>query len=232
MFIKNIYIKKRCYYISTTIILTLLLLLIYLCMLKKNKVQNNNLFVKEDVFNINSYYASYQATIVSNKNINSYLIDEWYKADVGHKISFMDKTGNICSYIITNNTLQIKSTNQINTLKINEFTASNVNTLSILTFIEIYNSINANNQCCEIKYYNSNDEKYIVITSSKKNNIKCKMCKLYENNKYFYSLELILNKNNIPIRYNIKDKDNNDRISIIYNKFQYNQKIEDEVFSI
>lgn len=232
MFIKNIYIKKRCYYISITIILTLLLLLIYLCMLKKNKVQNNNLFVKEDVFNINSYYASYQATIVSNKNINSYLIDEWYKADVGHKISFMDKTGNICSYIITNNTLQIKSTNQINTLKINEFTASNVNTLSILTFIEIYNSINANNQCCEIKYYNSNDEKYIVITSSKKNNIKCKMCKLYENNKYFYSLELILNKNNIPIRYNIKDKDNNDRISIIYNKFQYNQKIEDEVFSI
>lgn len=236
MYIKNIFLNnlkkyRRIFlYVIVILIISASVITIYLPN-KKNVIKQGKKDADTDIniFNMQSYYTNYQAVIISNKNTNSYLIDEWYKKNIGYRFDFKDKLGNICTYILTSEGLQIKSNKQNNVFKLENYVSDDMNLLSISSYINIYKSVKSN-KCCNIEIKNINNEKHIEIIYQEKNNSLCEMCKIYNKNKYVNSLEIVLDVKNIPIRYNIKDKNKNERISIIYNKFKINEEIDNNIF--
>ncbi|MDD2627847.1 MAG: hypothetical protein PHR25_05315 [Clostridia bacterium] len=190
-----------------------------------NKFENNN------IFNMNSFYAEYEATIVSNKNQNSYNIKEWYKNDMGTKFEFIDSSGSSINIMFYNNKMLIQNIDQKNEMYIDPYITNATNLISIHTFLEIYNKSTKEN-CCftALNYEKAHYITMILENICKKKNCKCDYKEAFRN---ISKLELKVNKKTkLPITYIVYNNDKKEIISIVYNKFNINAEINKAIFDI
>lgn len=188
-------------------------------------VKNNN------IFNMTSYEAEYTMVVVSNKNVNSYNIKEIY--DSGKtKYEYLDSSGSKVFLIINKDKIKIQNENQKNIL-IQDFKNTYLtNTISISTFLEIYNKKKASNveenaiinmENIEIKEYLKNGYISLTIMFNSDENIFKDISRI--------TLE-IDDKTKLPVTYVIYNKNKKEIVSILYNKFNINPEINSKIFDI
>lgn len=101
---------------------------------------------------VTSYTSTYRATIVSNKTINTYSINEMYKLDSDTDcflFNFYDALNGNVTYITKGDNIKISSENQISTYISNYKRTNNFNLLSTKTYLDILTSLYSddNNLC-------------------------------------------------------------------------------------
>lgn len=204
------------------IILMLILIGIIGCVI--GVIFKDNLFDLNTVENIQdvlSYYAEYDMTVISNKNINTYFVKEWYVKNIGSKFEYLDYMKNRITIIVKQNKCYIKNSgNKAYLITKNLYNNKNVASLSF--FIDMYNTK------CECK-------KNSVIRKDK----KIYTIKPYSNcNCYINSLSQDLNINmfelitkSSPITYIIYSKEK-EYMSILYRNVEINKKINVSEFNI
>lgn len=212
-----------------------------------------NKFNKEELFNFNSYYTKYKIVTYSNKNQNTYMMEEYClrdNEDTSFRFNTLNSNNNY-SYIVTNNTFYIKSQNQINEFKNDNYDINfSTNILSLATFINIYEKISniIDNNLFKENYgittkVEEKDE-YISYKINLEATDKLKEQEyISEDSLNVYinklagdmkisALELILDKEKyIPKEYIIYTNDNKAYVDVIYEEFEFNPKIEEKVFS-
>ena len=185
-----------------------------------------------NLFEINSYYSEYELTVLSNKNVNTYIIKEWYK-EGRQKTQCVISTNNIMEIINNGNSVYISNSNEMSKLILNNLNLGN-NITSFSTLIEMYNCIlNIDNKCnCEMSQYEKEDiiQAHISICNGKV--CECNICK------YFTKagiIEIIIDINKdekTRIAFNVYDKNKNVIYSIVYTKFESDIEFEDDMFQI
>ncbi len=99
----------------------------------------------EQIFMAKAYKYESNVTVISNKTTNKYSIEEKYeKNDLGVEnfyIKTHNELGDEIDYEITNNSLHIKSSTQLNEYVLNNYVVKKTNLISIATFISLYNDI-------------------------------------------------------------------------------------------
>ena len=112
--------------IAIIIAIILILVSFYLVHLnykEKTKVDILDILDKKNILNAKSYIAEYSLNIVSNKNQNNYDIKEMYENNEGNEsFVFEIKNNNdIIYYKLKDNNLEISSTSQLNTFKLENY---------------------------------------------------------------------------------------------------------------
>ena len=186
--------------------------------LKKLESKVDGKTIKLNLNDIKSYIASYDMTVISNKNIHTYRVSEKCNIKTNHTIlEYLDYMKNCVIIELKNNSCII--TNSGNMLGLNsQITNNNKNISSISTFIYIYNKINGKCACKKEAYLNNNE---IKITLNICNNNNC-VIKNIVDIKEISKLDLNL-KDNVPLTYIIYDKNKKEYISILYNIFKINE---------
>lgn len=210
----------------------------------KNKYDITNL---SELFNAKSYYAEYIVKVTSNKNENEYKIKEWYvNKDSNYKfrIETINNENNFV-YIGSNNSICIKSEEQLGKLNIENYDLEKENLLSISTFMQFLYNINLKvenkeyvlNNCCKIKEIQEDSIVKFFITLKDKSNTtdksSCDICnKFLSGNVKVGKFELVLDKlNYIPKSYIIYDENEKEYINITYTNFIVNQEFEEKLFA-
>ena len=209
-------------------------------------------YSKEELFTYNTYYSKYKVVTYSNKNQNTYEIEEYcLRNDSDTKFRFNTlNSDNNYSYIVTKDYFSIKSDNQINQINNLINNRYNANILSVSTFIDIYSKINViiENNLFKENYgiitkveekdsyiiYNINltDIDNLDEDSLENSNSLNAYIKELSGQMKISKLELILDKNtNIPVEYIVYTDNNKAYIDITYNEFKINSKFEEKVFS-
>lgn len=187
---------------------------------------------KDSIFNMESYYAEFEITVASNKNTNTYKMNEWFKKDIGTKQEYLDSEGSKVDIITTKAKTVIQNENQKNVLKMNPYITSYTNLLSINTFLDIYNKSIEKTCCFTANSYEKVNNINMIIDNTCKNIDKCN-CEYLNIVKNVSKVELKLDKNTgLPLTYIVYDNDKKECISIVYNKFEINQDIENKIFDI
>lgn len=187
---------------------------------------------ESSIFNMDSYYAEFEITIISNKNVNTYKMEEWYKKDVGTKQEYLDSEGAKVHIITLKDKTVIKNENQKNVLKIDPYISSYTNLISINTFLEIYNKSKDNPCCFTAESYEKVNDINMIIDNTCKNIDECK-CEYSDIVKSVSKIELKLDINTgLPVTYVIYDHNKKESISIVYNKFEINKNIDNKIFNI
>lgn len=238
MWIKSIYMrvnKKLIYIILGALTIAALLITISFYQIndassKGMKLSNFFDSKKPDIFKAIAYEANYTAHIVSNKNSHEYQINEKYerKAEL-ENFSFVlgkDDEPKI-QYQINNNTLTLKSENEALEYTLSEYVVKKENPLSLSTFLEIYKTIEQNNEhssnCIKIELEELEDTRcYRVILGNQKEEMLCDSCKQYQTLKAsgISKLELIISKKtDMPVEYIIYNPNNEGYIDINYQYF-------------
>ena len=135
--------------IAIIIAIILILVSFYLVHLnykEKTKVDILDILDKKNILNAKSYIAEYSLNIVSNKNQNNYDIKEMYENNEGNEsFVFEIKNNNdIIYYKLKDNNLEISSTSQLNTFKLENYAIDKKNLISLSTFIEIFKLVESN----------------------------------------------------------------------------------------
>ncbi len=235
-FLKN---KLTIIFFSLFSILIILSISIYTLAMKTNILRGTiihdivgKIGTKNSVFNMESYIAEFEITVVSNKNTNTYRMKEWYKKDVGTKQEYLDSEGAKVNIVTKKNKTTIKNQNQKNILKLDPYLTSYTNLLSINTFLDIYNKSVEKTGCFSANSYEKVNNINMIIDNVCKNIKECR-CEYMELVKNVSKIELKLDKNSgLPLTYIVYDNDKKECISIVYNKFDINQEIEDKIFDI
>lgn len=148
-----------------------------------------------------SYTASYTATIVSNKTINTYTIDEQYKKDGEldcFRFSFYDALDGNVTYIVKDDKVKITSENQLNSYISNYSKSANFNLLSTKTYLDILSNLYSEEDLCyyidSITYTEDNEEKLTIILDDKAHD-DCENCTI----KDLYNKGLNINKIEITL---------------------------------
>lgn len=241
--IKNKKVQKIWLSVAIAFIVAIILIVIsfFIIFRKSTEVR----FSKLDLFEFYSYYAKYSLTTYSNKNQNTYHMEEYCiknNNDMKFRFNTINENNNY-SYIVTNNSFHIKSENQISELKNNNINLNtNVNILSLYTFIDIY--YKTEKIIKENKFSNSG----IILDIEEKNNKICYSI-LFEkdtnisneiltykdtlvNGMKIFKLQLILDINTgKPLEYIIYLENGNAYIDITYEDVKINTKIDEKVFS-
>jgi len=187
---------------------------------------------KDSIFNMHSYYTEFEITVISNKNTNTYTMKEWYKKDIGTKQEYLDSESSKVDIITTKDKTIIKNENQKNILKIDPYLTSYTNILSINTFLDIYNKSTEQSCCFTAASYEKANNINMIIDNICKNTGECK-CEYMNIVKNVSKVELKLDKNTgLPLTYIVYDNDKKECISIVYNKFDINQNIDNKIFDI
>lgn len=178
-------------------------------------------------FEAKSYYSEYDMTIVSNKNVNTYFVKEWFDSGK-HRFEFLDKMNNVVQIIVNEEKIYISNVNEKNKLTLNNLNYGN-NITSFSTLISMYNcSNNIESNCeCNITQYEK-DGKITAYIELKQ--CECKVCSGIDN-----VAEIIVEldgTNKTPLVFTTYDKDKNVISSIVYTKFEMNMEIEDSLFVI
>jgi hypothetical protein len=215
--------KYKIYIISGIAILIAILLMyisFYIVMNKKVDIIKYN----DNFLNCKSYYLEYELTVISNKNQNTYYINEWYKDNM-FKFMFKDFLNNNVTYIVKDNTVKISNESQINTFLINNNSFKKTNLFSLNTYANILN--NYKDCCFEIEKKNINNENNIKVEEYiiKLNDEKHKKC-TDDFCKDFYFEGLKLNNINITIENYLPTNilvynDNKLYINIEYKKVEF-----------
>lgn len=220
-------------------ILVILSIVIYTLGMKTNILRGTviddiieKIGTKDSIFNMDSYFAEFEITVISNKNTNTYKMKEWYKKEVGTKQEYLDSEGSKVNIITMKNKTVIKNETQKNILKMDPYITSYTNLLSINTFLDIYNKSIEKECCFTAASYEKVNNINMIIDNTCKNINECK-CEYMNIVKNVSKIELKLDKNTgLPLTYIVYDNDKNECISIVYNKFDIDQDIQDNIFDI
>lgn len=218
-------INKKSIIIWSMCLFILVIIIIYFSFMINKIKYGNKIVLENNKINLTNYYTEYDVTVVSNKNINTYFVKEWYKEGVGIKSEYLDYTGNTYTVINTPTAINISSTNnKAQILIYNTYEKDNV--LSLTTYINIFNKDIICN--CTKNIYEKTGE--INIHYSICGNEKCMQTKgIKEMGITGFELNV---KGNTPITYMVYTGNEQPYASILYSKFESNIVIDDGLFKI
>lgn len=240
MFVKNISLKRlvglKCKCVLICIILFIILVnvimlnCIYNTRFGKRIKEGVDILDSTNIFNMTSYYATLDMTVVSNKNTNTYRINEWYKEGVGEKLNYFDSVNGNITEEFKDGKYFVK--NDKNKLILNGDIKEEKTRMSMLSsFLYWYKYIQNNMSECSSKCISNKKKGDIVYTIIIGENNEKSDAKLVNicNNLDIVKLEIITDKNNvIPKTYILYDKNEKEIISIAYIKLEINKKIDIE----
>ena len=200
--------NKKIIFITLVVILILAILIIFLLNKTNVKKIGNNSTSQEIVdyiLNISSYEAKIEVEVKSNKNTNKYILKQKYQKDKEH-IQEVIEPSNIAGVKIINDGKNLKIENS--NLNLNEiienYTNLENNNLDLSMFIDEYKNSNESN-------YEEKDDEIIMKVKNDKENIYVKEKILYINKKTYK-----------PVKLEIKDNKQKERIYILYNEVEIN----------
>ena len=178
----------------------------------KNSIKNlkignnkNSQEIVDYILNLSSYEAKVTVNITSNKNSNKYILKQKYQKDK-ECIQEVIEPSNIAGVKIINDGKNLKIENS--NLNLNEiienYTNLENNNLDLSMFIDEYKNSNESN-------YEEKDDEIIMKVKNDKENIYVKEKILYINKKTYK-----------PVKLEIKDNKQKERIYILYNEVEIN----------
>lgn len=200
--------KKKYYLILLFIIFIISVgFIFYKNSIKNLKIGNNknSQEIVDYILNLSSYEAEVTVNITSNKNSNKYILKQKYQKDKEH-IQEVIEPSNIAGVKIINDGKNLKIENSnLNLNKIIEnYTNLENNNLDLSMFIDEYKNSNQSN-------YEEKDDKIIMKVKNDKENIYVKEKTLYIDKKTYK-----------PVKLEIKDNKQKERIYILYNEVEIN----------
>ena len=200
--------KKKYYLILLFIIFIISVgFIFYKNSIKNLKIGNNknSQEIVDYILNLSSYEAEVTVNITSNKNSNKYILKQKYQKDKEH-IQEVIEPSNIAGVKIINDGKNLKIENS--NLNLNEiienYTNLENNNLDLSMFIDEYKNSNESN-------YEEKDDEIIMKVKNDKENIYVKEKILYINKKTYK-----------PVKLEIKDNKQKERIYILYNEVKIN----------
>lgn len=200
--------KKKYYLILLFIIFIISVgFIFYKNSIKNLKIGNNknSQEIVDYILNLSSYEAEVTVNITSNKNSNKYILKQKYQKDKEH-IQEVIEPSNIAGVKIINDGKNLKIENS--NLNLNEiienYTNLENNNLDLSMFIDEYKNSNESN-------YEEKDDEIIMKVKNDKENIYVKEKILYINKKTYK-----------PVKLEIKDNKQKERICILYNEVEIN----------
>lgn len=200
--------KKKYYLILLFIIFIISVgFIFYKNSIKNLKIGNNknSQEIVDYILNLSSYEAEVTVNITSNKNSNKYILKQKYQKDKEH-IQEVIEPSNIAGVKIINDGKNLKIENS--NLNLNEiienYTNLENNNLDLSMFIDEYKNRNESN-------YEEKDDEIIMKVKNDKENIYVKEKILYINKKTYK-----------PVKLEIKDNKQKERIYILYNEVEIN----------
>ena len=200
--------KKKYYLILLFIIFIISVgFIFYKNSIKNLKIGNNknSQEIVDYILNLSSYEAEVTVNITSNKNSNKYILKQKYQKDKEH-IQEVIEPSNIAGVKIINDGKNLKIENS--NLNLNEiienYTNLENNNLDLSMFIDEYKNSNESN-------YEEKDDEIIMKVKNDKENIYVKEKILYINKKTYK-----------PVKVEIKDNKQKERIYILYNEVEIN----------
>ena len=200
--------KKKYYLILLFIIFIISVgFIFYKNSIKNLKIGNNknSQEIVDYILNLSSYEAEVTVNITSNKNSNKYILKQKYQKDKEH-IQEVIEPSNIAGVKIINDGKNLKIENS--NLNLNEITENYTNlennNLDLSMFIDEYKNSNESN-------YEEKDDEIIMKVKNDKENIYVKEKILYINKKTYK-----------PVKLEIKDNKQKERIYILYNEVEIN----------
>ena len=200
--------KKKYYLILLFIIFIIRVgFIFYKNSIKNLKIGNNknSQEIVDYILNLSSYEAEVTVNITSNKNSNKYILKQKYQKDKEH-IQEVIEPSNIAGVKIINDGKNLKIENS--NLNLNEiienYTNLENNNLDLSMFIDEYKNSNESN-------YEEKDDEIIMKVKNDKENIYVKEKILYINKKTYK-----------PVKLEIKDNKQKERIYILYNEVEIN----------
>lgn len=198
--------KKKYYLILLFIIFIISVgFIFYKNSIKNLKIGNNknSQEIVDYILNLSSYEAEVIVNITSNKNSNKYILKQKYQKDKEH-IQEVIEPSNIAGVKIINDGKNLKIENS--NLNLNEiienYTNLENNNLDLSMFIDEYKNSNESN-------YEEKDDEIIMKVKNDKENIYVKEKILYINKKTYK-----------PVKLEIKDNKQKERIYILYNEVE------------
>ena len=153
------------------------------------------------------------------------MVKEWYKEGIGAKLEYLDYMENIVSLISTPSLIYITNSGNKASL-ITDNTYSFGNMLSLATYIDIFNKEPICS--CTKSVYDKNGEIACIYSFCNKDN-----CMQNERLKYMGITSIEMNiKDNKVVTATVYTENKKEYICIVYNKFETNILIEDNVFNI
>ena len=200
--------KKKYYLILLFIIFIISVgFIFYKNSIKNLKIGNNknSQEIVDYILNLSSYEAEVTVNITSNKNSNKYILKQKYQKDKEH-IQEVIEPSNIAGVKIINDGKNLKIENSNLNLKeiIENYTNLENNNLDLSMFIDEYKNSNESN-------YEEKDDEIIMKVKNDKENIYVKEKILYINKKTYK-----------PVKLEIKDNKQKERIYILYNEVEIN----------
>ena len=200
--------KKKYYLILLFIIFIISVgFIFYKNSIKNLKIGNNknSQEIVDYILNLSSYEAEVTVNITSNKNSNKYILKQKYQKDK-ECIQEVIEPSNIAGVKIINDGKNLKIENS--NLNLNEiienYTNLENNNLDLSMFIDEYKNSNESN-------YEEKDDEIIMKVKNDKENIYVKEKILYINK-----------KTDKPVKLEIKDNKQKERIYILYNEVEIN----------
>ena len=200
--------KKKYYLILLFIIFIISVgFIFYKNSIKNLKIGNNknSQEIVDYILNLSSYEAEVTVNITSNKNSNKYILKQKYQKDKEH-IQEVIEPSNIAGVKIINDGKNLKIENS--NLNLNEiienYTNLENNNLDLSMFIDEYKKSNESN-------YEEKDDEIIMKVKNDKENIYVKEKILYISKKTYK-----------PVKLEIKDNKQKERIYILYNEVEIN----------
>ena len=200
--------KKKYYLILLFIIFIISVgFIFYKNSIKNLKIGNNknSQEIVDYILNLSSYEAEVTVNITSNKNSNKYILKQKYQKDKEH-IQEVIEPSNIAGVKIINDGKNLKIENS--NLNLNEIIENynnlENNNLDLSMFIDEYKNSNESN-------YEEKDDEIIMKVKNDKENIYVKEKILYINKKTYK-----------PVKLEIKDNKQKERIYILYNEVEIN----------
>ena len=200
--------KKKYYLILLFIIFIISVgFIFYKNSIKNLKIGNNknSQEIVDYILNLSSYEAEVTVNITSNKNSNKYILKQKYQKDKEH-IQEVIEPSNIAGVKIINDGKNLKIENS--NLNLNEiienYTNLENNNLDLSMFIDEYKNSNESN-------YEEKDDEIIMKVKNDKENIYVKEKILYINKKTYK-----------PVKLELKDNKQKERIYILYNEVEIN----------
>ena len=200
--------KKKYYLILLFIIFIISVgFIFYKNSIKNLKIGNNknSQEIVDYILNLSSYEAEVTVNITSNKNSNKYILKQKYQKDK-ECIQEVIEPSNIAGVKIINDGKNLKIENS--NLNLNEiienYTNLENNNLDLSMFIDEYKNSNESN-------YEEKDDEMIMKVKNDKENIYVKEKILYINKKTYK-----------PVKLEIKDNKQKERIYILYNEVEIN----------
>ena len=201
---------KKKYYMYLLLFFVLIFLIIFIKNNYKKIRFGNNYFdksvkdIEEYILNIDSYEATIEVFITSNKNSNKYVINQEYQKEKSRQTILEPENIFGVEMIHHDGKIEIKNT-KLNLNEIyNEYSGISENVLWLDSFINLYK--NSNNK----KIYEENENIVMEIKD--------------ESNKYYYLRKLYLNKKSgLPAKLIVQDNRNNEKIYILYKEIIINK---------